>query len=130
MNNLDVRELREKLGLKQQEFADLIGVSRNTVINYEKGMPIPDSKSTILRRLKLEGIGTQKQPNKESDPFTESLVEKLFNSESFTVRIQNIIDVKTNAIIKEAEKAFLRSEQIDMVRLVNKIVKIMNKSSV
>lgn len=44
MNGLAIKQGREKLGLTQQQFADRIGVSRETIINYEKGRPIPNLK--------------------------------------------------------------------------------------
>jgi len=47
----DVKEIREYLGLTQQEFAEKIGVSRNTIINYEKTGIIPESKKNMLQNL-------------------------------------------------------------------------------
>ncbi|MGV3459891.1 MAG: helix-turn-helix domain-containing protein [Flavobacterium sp.] len=51
MESSEIRERREKLGLTQKELADMIGSSRETVINYEKGRPIPKSKLDILYRV-------------------------------------------------------------------------------
>lgn len=51
MDTLNVREIRKRLSLTQQELADRLGVSRNTVINYERGETIPDSKRPLLGRL-------------------------------------------------------------------------------
>jgi len=50
MSDIDVKKIRERLGLTQEEFADLIGVSRNTIANYEKGGKIPASKRAILSK--------------------------------------------------------------------------------
>lgn len=55
MDGSQIRERREKLGLTQKELADMIGSSRETVINYEKGRPIPKSKLDILHRVLEEG---------------------------------------------------------------------------
>jgi len=55
MEGSQIRERREKLGLTQKELADMIGSSRETVINYEKGRPIPKSKLDILKRVLEEG---------------------------------------------------------------------------
>ena len=52
----DVKELRELLGLTQDELANKIGVTRNTIINYEKGGVIPASKEKLL--LALEELAT------------------------------------------------------------------------
>ncbi len=56
MNSKDIKLLRESLGLSQKDFADVLGVSRGTVINYEKGSKIPDSKLSILNRLSKANI--------------------------------------------------------------------------
>lgn len=51
MNNLDIKSLRAKLGVTQKEFAELVGVSVNTVQNWESGGKIPKSKHPILQSL-------------------------------------------------------------------------------
>lgn len=51
---MDAKELRNKrkaLGYTQKQFADIIGVSGNTIINWEKGEKIPISKYTILDKV-------------------------------------------------------------------------------
>ena len=51
MDAEDVKKLREILGLTQEELAQKIGVTRNTIINYEKGGVIPDSKIQLIQSL-------------------------------------------------------------------------------
>jgi len=51
MDALEIKQHRERLGLTQKELADLIGASRETIINYEKGKPIPKSKLDILNKV-------------------------------------------------------------------------------
>ena len=51
MDGFNIKSIREKLGLTQEELAQKIGVSRNTVINYEKGGVIPESKRQLLNSL-------------------------------------------------------------------------------
>jgi transcriptional regulator with XRE-family HTH domain len=51
MDGLEIKKRRELLGLTQKELADLVGASRETIINYEKGRPIPRSKSEILNKV-------------------------------------------------------------------------------
>lgn len=51
MDGLEIKQRREQLGLTQKELADRIGSSRETIINYEKGRPIPKSKSEILHKV-------------------------------------------------------------------------------
>jgi len=51
INAQKIKLLREKLGETQAAFAKRIGISRESVINYEKGSPIPESKRPLLESL-------------------------------------------------------------------------------
>ena len=45
----------EVLGLNQGDFARLVGVSRNTIVSWEKGRtPVPDLQAGIIRQLEQE----------------------------------------------------------------------------
>ena len=46
--NERIKELRKTLGLTQQEFADKIGVKRNTVATYEMGRSVPSDSAIAL----------------------------------------------------------------------------------
>tara|TARA_B100000378_G_scaffold70854_1_gene54069 strand:- start:4995 stop:5630 length:636 start_codon:yes stop_codon:yes gene_type:complete len=46
-----IRINRKKLGLTQDQLAKKLGVSKRTIINYEKGETIPDSKSELLHQI-------------------------------------------------------------------------------
>lgn len=47
MNKL-IKELRKALGLTQQEFADKLGISRNTIATYEIGKSEPSGAAFAL----------------------------------------------------------------------------------
>ena len=49
MDNKNVKELRTKLILDQQEFADLMAVDKGTVSRWERGKQRP--KAVHLRRM-------------------------------------------------------------------------------
>lgn len=51
MNELNIKELRKKKGLSQTELAKKLGVSRQTIVNYEKGEVIPESKKELLHSI-------------------------------------------------------------------------------
>lgn len=53
-----IKILRKKLNLTQQEFADRIGIKRNTIANYEIGRnePIDAVISLICREFKVNEI--------------------------------------------------------------------------
>ena len=51
MNGLETKEVREKLGLSQERFAKLLGVTTRTVQNWESGGTIPQTKQAILHEI-------------------------------------------------------------------------------
>jgi DNA-binding transcriptional regulator YiaG len=51
MTRKEVRDAREKLGLTQAEFAERVGVARNTVVRWEAGTVAIGSTAAILIRL-------------------------------------------------------------------------------
>lgn len=63
MNATEIRNKRKALGMTQKEFAAIIGVSGNTIINWERGEKIPTSKYTILDKVlnNTEVIEARKQ---------------------------------------------------------------------
>jgi len=73
MNELDVLNIRISLGLNQEDFAKLIGVSKNTVWNYENGAKIPDSKIPILRKILKDGVIKNKSLIKIDDDSNKNL---------------------------------------------------------
>ena len=44
----EIVKYRKSKGLSQEDLASILGVSKNTVYNYERGEKIPDSKIQIL----------------------------------------------------------------------------------
>jgi transcriptional regulator with XRE-family HTH domain len=59
-SNINLKDLRMKMKLTQVGFADLIGVDRRTIINYEQGTKIPKARVSQLQLLyekeKLKGL--------------------------------------------------------------------------
>lgn len=45
----DIKVFRERKGLTQSEFADLLGVDYRTIQNYESGKSIPNSKQKLIK---------------------------------------------------------------------------------
>ena len=77
MDGLDIKQRREQLGLTQKELGDLIGASRETIINYEKGKPIPKSKSEILNKVLEPGAVHHKTvKNEEVVKFVDDFENK------------------------------------------------------
>lgn len=51
MNSLDIKKYRKENGLTQEALAMKLGVTKRTIINYEKGELIPDSKVKLFHHL-------------------------------------------------------------------------------
>ncbi len=71
MDNHEIRELREALGLTTQELADKLGVARYTINRWESGQtkPLP-AFVKILERLKSNET-TRKQKTETAKDATE-----------------------------------------------------------
>lgn len=54
MNSLDIKKIREALGVSQEQLAEMVGVHPRTVQNWESGTTIPKSKHAILRDLVIK----------------------------------------------------------------------------
>lgn len=64
MNDIDIKEIRLKLGVSQEKLAEMLGVHHRTIQNWESGSKIPKSKHEILRSLILtiSNSGNTKEP--------------------------------------------------------------------
>ena len=63
MNALEIKTNRKKNGLTQEALAKLLGVSKRTIINYEKGEVIPETKNELLHSIfNKEGIDILNEP--------------------------------------------------------------------
>ena len=48
---MDVKNLRENLGISQNELAKLCGVNVRTIQNWEKGKPVPPAMELLLKNI-------------------------------------------------------------------------------
>lgn len=86
MNALELKENRKKMKLTQEELASKLGVDRRTILNYEKGEVIPESKVKLLHIIFNQA--NDESENKENDPYIEALTDKLFSSEKFKTKLK------------------------------------------
>ena len=118
MNKLDIIKVRGKLGLNQEDFGKLIGVSKNTVYNYENGTKIPESKIPILEQfLKNNKIQTKKREVKEVafDEFMEAEYLPIKVQAGYLAGLEHNepIELKTMLVPKEFEKGFYKVIEIE-----------------
>lgn len=50
-DKLDIRHIREKYNLTQEQFAIMLGISVRTLRNWEQGRRIPEGPAMILLRV-------------------------------------------------------------------------------
>lgn len=67
MSGLDIKGLRKRSGLTQQQLADLIEVRRQTVLNWEKGATSPSAEE-LAALGKILGFDPSHLPAMELDP--------------------------------------------------------------
>ena len=51
INTLDIKEARKSRGWSQEKLAEILGVSRGTIVNYENNGVIPETKKPILNKI-------------------------------------------------------------------------------
>lgn len=60
LENIDVREIRNKLGMNQSEFWSKLGVTQSGGSRYESGRSIPRPVQALLRLVHIEQIDINK----------------------------------------------------------------------
>ena len=92
----DFKKARLNSGLSQTELANILGVSRGTVVNYENGSVIPETKRLMVEDFIYKNIDNTTNRIKATrnrvkaiDITTEQLV--MYIDENFEVLNQNIL---------------------------------------
>lgn len=60
IENIDVREIRRKLGMNQSQFWSKIGVTQSGGSRYESGRNVPRPVQALLRLVHIEQIDLNK----------------------------------------------------------------------
>jgi transcriptional regulator with XRE-family HTH domain len=117
MKGLDVAKVRADMGLTQQEFGELIGVDRRTVINYEQGKVIPISKVKLLDLLMSNGAistsGKTKSQNTQSKSVSNNIDLDILEREIIDLKdhiktLKELVDEKNKlADMYQRENSFL-----------------------
>lgn len=96
--NERLKELRKKLGLTQQEFANKVGISRNNIAKYEVGINEP-STAVISLLCKTFHVSEEWLRNGVGEMFTDSsrvdrikdFVNSLSEEDSFKVKLISML---------------------------------------
>lgn len=98
MNSIDLKKIREDLGLTQQGFASYVGVDRRTIVNWESGGKIPNSRIKMLELLK-EGAKTfsieEKSPAKSENKSSNDLTREILELKDHIDTLKKFLDEKS-----------------------------------
>lgn len=100
MNNIDITKIRKDLNMSQQAFAELLGVDRRTIINYEQGRSIPESKKKMLQMIVNNEIQLSESAESTSESQKEN--EKKLLQEIEALRAENKKLIARNEKLLEA----------------------------
>jgi len=114
MNNLDIIKIREELGVSHREFAELLGIDRRTVVNYEQGKLIPESKIRLIELL-LQAKRSQSSPSisieNNCKEQTENLNREILELKDHIITLKKFLEEKTMVSeFLKAENARLKEE--------------------
>jgi transcriptional regulator with XRE-family HTH domain len=122
MKDLNIKDLRNEKGFSQSELARRIGVSRQTIVNYEKGEVIPESKKELLYNILLD------IPvlfvNKKGEEYTPTL--KGYTNKVSEIEEEIKIRLGTIKILKNQNKDF--SHEINMIELLKKQINLIKSA--
>lgn len=100
MSDIDVKQLRLKMRLTQEQMAEMLGVHKTTVQNWERGHCIPVTKKAKLREIdaKVEAgvIGQQEDASKPAS------TEMLSRYDDLCMRV-SMLCRQTDLLAKQCE---------------------------
>lgn len=103
MNSLDIVKIREEFGFTPTQFSEFIGVDRRTVVNWEKGRLIPESKVMLIEMLLEKKRNNNKNSVLDENPEKKiDLTREVEELKDHIKTLKNFLDEKT--IISELYK--------------------------
>ena len=80
--NIDAREIRQELGMNQQQFWSALGITQSGGSRYESGQSMPKSVRELFRLLYVERIDIKsiKREDWEVAKYLKSQDQELFKS--------------------------------------------------
>ena len=117
--SLDIKKEREIRGMTQEEFAEFLGVNRKTIVSYESGGNIPETKIKMFTRLLGESSYLDKSfenVNLNND------LSIFFNSKGKRVSDKEICEyiVRNFEKFKEGDIGLKKSIEIEALKILMK----------
>lgn len=121
--NERIKELRKALGLTQQEFADRVGIKRNSYANYETGRntPLDAIVISICREFSVNetwlrtGEGEMFQPLSRDEELAQFFGKLSFGDNDFKHRFVSVL-----SRLDESEWGVLEKMAVDLVAEMKK----------
>lgn len=122
---IDIHTERKKLGLTQKQFADEIGVSYQTVQNWEKGGKIPEARLKMLKSFLNNSKEAEQKDSKQKikseikevgfDEFMEAEYLPITAQAGYLAGLEDKhpIELKKMLVPKEFEKGFYKVIEIE-----------------
>lgn len=110
MYNLNIKELRKKKGWSQDTLAKKLGVSRQTIVNYEKGEVIPESKKELLYNILQDVTENIVQESSADYQILPGYQRKIFETELEIQEYEKTIELKKS--LKEPNFTLIFLKQI------------------
>lgn len=108
MSDLDIKEIRKKLGVSQEKLAEMLGVVRKTIQNWEAGGVIPQSKRVILLNL----LNQTKEKEKIQDPQRDETPAPANNDSLISLLQKRIQDLEAlNRILTESNNTLIATNK-------------------
>jgi DNA-binding XRE family transcriptional regulator len=100
---IDVKAIRKELELNQEQFALKIGVDRRTVINYEKGSVIPESRIKYFTLLLKEKRNQNNVPVESNHSKEHSANDEIKALKEHIVTLKEFLETykSENKLLKE-----------------------------
>lgn len=110
MINKNLKKLRKRLELTQQEFANCIGVKRNTVATYETGKSNPsDAAVTLICRT----FNVNEEWLRTGAGGDENMFVKLSEDEELAMYTQMLLDSTDDVVADMIKEIIIMYEKLD-----------------
>jgi DNA-binding XRE family transcriptional regulator len=128
MTGNELLKIREKLGYTQKEFAEIIGVDRRTIINYEQGRKIPNTKIILLNTFLNQGFPDLKGDKEESINWKTNILDlELRNLNREVIDLKDHIKTLKESLESKSKLANIYESEITLLK--KRLVYFENKES-
>ena len=110
MNALEIINFRKKFNLTQPQLAEMVGLSTNTILNYEKGGVITPAKQIFLENF----FKNQNNSNEPNEIITNHVHEDQMNDREI-IRELNMLLFKKEKEIEHLKRELKACHESDRV---------------